>query len=166
MPVDDQNAECEIESIQHAERVQGKYRIFIKWKGYSEISWMWRADLLRQPLSEELVADIERAVSAERSRTQVVAPDTYDEADEDDAEAADYDGAADGPAAPLFLGDGRRPGRIRKQVVQHNVKQFVIVDDDPDYVSSSSMIKKDRLETLHGIRMLLDIDDSYLLLGG
>ena len=127
---------------------------------------MWRADLLRQPLSAELVADIERAVSAERSRTQVVAPDTYDEADEDDAEVADYEGAADGPAAPLFLGDGRRPGRVRKQAVQHNVKQFLISDADLSCMQSSLMIHDDRLETLHGVRMLLDIDDSYLLRGG
>ena len=127
---------------------------------------MWRADLLRQPLSAELVADIERAVSAERSRTQVVAPDTYDEADEDDAEVADYEGAADGPAAPLFLGDGRRPGRVRKQTVQHNVKQFLISDADLSCMQSSLMIHEDRLETLHGVRMLLDIDDSYLLRGG
>ena len=163
---DDQNLECEIDSVQHAERVQGKYRIYIKWKGYSEVSWMWRADLLRQPLNEELLADIERAVSAERSRAQVVAPDTYDEAEEDDVEVEDYAGAADAPAAPLFLGDGRRPGRVRAQAVQHNVGQFLLSTTDVAEMHSSRAIKLRRIQALQGIRMLVDIDDSYLLTGG
>ena len=127
---------------------------------------MWRADLLRQPLNEELLADIERAVSAERSRAQVVAPDTYDEAEEDDVEVEDYAGAADAPAAPLFLGDGRRPGRVRAQAVQHNVGQFLLSTTDVAEMHSLRAIKLRRIQALQGIRMLVDIDDSYLLTGG
>lgn len=127
---------------------------------------MWRADLLKQPLNAELVADIERAVSAERSRAQVVAPDTYDEAEEDDVEADDYEGAAAAPAAPLFLGDGRRPGRVRAPAIQHNVGQFLLETIDIHEMHSSRMIASSQLQSLQGIRMLIDLDDSYLLAGG
>ena len=112
---------------------------------------MWRADLLRQPLNAELLADIERVVSAERSRAQVVAPDTHDEAEEDDVEVDDYEGAADASAAPLFLGDGRRPGRVRAQVVQHNVGQFLLSTTDIDELHSSRIIKSRRIQALQGI---------------
>ena len=96
----------------------------------------------------------------------MVARDTYDEAEEDDVEVDDYEGAADAPAAPLFLGDGRRPGRVRAQVVQHNVGQFLLSTTDVEELHSSRAIKNRRIQTLQGIRMLVDIDDSYLLTGG
>ena len=79
----------------------------------------------------------------------MVAPDSHDEAEEDDSEADDYEG----PAAPLFLDDGRRPGRIRKQAVQHNVGQFLLATIDLNDLRSSRMIKSRRLQSLHGIYM-------------
>lgn len=57
----DDDALYDIEKVLRAEKIGNKFRLWIKWVGYDEPSPMWRADLVSQPLSDELLNEIEEA---------------------------------------------------------------------------------------------------------
>jgi len=61
----------EIESVHHAEKVGRYFRIWIKWKGYDEISWRWRHQLVKEITDTQLLSDIEDEVNAARDRAKV-----------------------------------------------------------------------------------------------
>ena len=52
-----------IEKILRAERVGGHYRIWIKWKGFDEISFRLRHELVKEIGDAETLAEIEAAVA-------------------------------------------------------------------------------------------------------
>jgi hypothetical protein len=58
----------EVERITHAERVGTRYMIYIKWKGYEGITTRWRHELVAETSNAEILAEIEQAVAAARSR--------------------------------------------------------------------------------------------------
>ena len=64
----DPEKEYEIDYVSHAEKVGGRYQVWIKWKGFEELTYEWRSDLLAQGLSDELVKEVEKAVEKERVR--------------------------------------------------------------------------------------------------
>ena len=58
-----------IDKVVRAERVAGKYRIWLQWKGYNEKTWRFRHELARElDPSSELWPQIDQAVAAERDR--------------------------------------------------------------------------------------------------
>ena len=61
----------EIEKILRAERVGNRYRIWIQWQGYDDITWRWRHELVSEISDEKLLSDIADAVDTERRTTAV-----------------------------------------------------------------------------------------------
>ena len=62
----------EIDRIVKADRIGNRYKIWIKWKGYQDITSRWRHELLNDPTTNEaLKADIEDAVQLARDRHQL-----------------------------------------------------------------------------------------------
>ena len=53
----------EIEKILSAEKVGGKYRLWIKWKGYDEVTPQWKSVLLRESCNQELIDEVDAAVA-------------------------------------------------------------------------------------------------------
>jgi hypothetical protein len=58
----------DIECVSHAERVGNLYKIWLKWRGYSELTFRWRHELVRETTNLELLSEIETAVTQERDR--------------------------------------------------------------------------------------------------
>ena len=73
----------EIEKVLSAEKVGGRYRLWIKWKGYDEVTPQWKSVLLRESCNQELIDEVEAAVAACKLRMN----DRTD--DEDDPVAED-----------------------------------------------------------------------------
>jgi len=95
----------EIEAIHHAERVGNQYKIWISWKGYTEISWRWRHQLVNEISDPALLNAITVAVTAARKRAIIEAPATALE-DEDLEEAV---------VEPVFMKEGsqlRKSSRV------------------------------------------------------
>ena len=90
-PVED--GAYEIERISHAEKVAGKWRIWIQWKGYMDLTYEYRADLLNH-VNDEVRAAIEEAVDTARIRmTAMGHTDAHDRDESDeDADVADDQG--------------------------------------------------------------------------
>ena len=74
----------DIERVVRAERVGNRYRIWLKWVGYDEITYRWRHELVKETSEPTVLADIESAVDAARERHR--AEHGYLE-EEDDVEA-------------------------------------------------------------------------------
>jgi hypothetical protein len=64
--LDSDETEYEIERVLNAQRIGGKYKIFLKWKGYDEITFRWRHELLRETTNPELLDEIARATDTAR----------------------------------------------------------------------------------------------------
>ena len=61
----------EIDKIVSAERIGVRYRIWIKWKGYTDVTWRWWSELKQEGQEQgqtELLKDMERAVEAARAK--------------------------------------------------------------------------------------------------
>ena len=80
---DDDDEVYEIEKVLSAEKVGGRYRLWIKWKGYDEVTPQWKSVLLRESCNQELIDEVEAAVAACKLRMN----DRTD--DEDDPVAED-----------------------------------------------------------------------------
>ena len=52
----------DIEKILRAERVAGRYRLWIKWKGYSAATPMWSSELRAQSCNADLLKEIDDAI--------------------------------------------------------------------------------------------------------
>jgi len=81
--VDDDDEVYEIEKVLSAEKVGGRYRLWIKWKGYDEVTPQWKSVLLRESCNQELIDEVDAAVAACKLRMN----DRTD--DEDDPVAED-----------------------------------------------------------------------------
>ena len=57
-----------IDHILSAEKVGSRYKIWIKWKGYSSPSWEWRHDLVASSANVELLREIDDAVAVARAK--------------------------------------------------------------------------------------------------
>ena len=68
--LDSDETEYEIERVLNAQRIGGKYKIFLKWKGYDEITFRWRHELLRETTNPELLDEIARATDTARREYQ------------------------------------------------------------------------------------------------
>ena len=67
--VDDQDDEVyEIDHVLRAERIGRYYRIWLKWKGYDEVSYRWRHDLVKETTNQELLDEIQTAVTLAKAR--------------------------------------------------------------------------------------------------
>jgi hypothetical protein len=80
---DDDDEVYEIEKVLSAEKVGGRYRLWIKWKGYDEVTPQWKSVLLRESCNQELIDEVDAAVAACKLRMN----DRTD--DEDDPVAED-----------------------------------------------------------------------------
>ena len=58
----------EIDYIVRAERIGNRYRVFIKWVGYDEVTYRWRDELVKETANDELLREIEKAVELARAR--------------------------------------------------------------------------------------------------
>ena len=59
----------EIDKIVGAERIGTRYKIWISWKGYSEVTWRWWSELRDECVGmDELLRDMEEAVAAARAK--------------------------------------------------------------------------------------------------
>jgi len=66
----------DIEEIHHAEKVGQQFKIWISWKGYEEISWRWKHQLVKEISDPTLLRQIEEAVEAARKRVRIEVPAT------------------------------------------------------------------------------------------
>ena len=74
----------EIEKVLSAEKVGGRYRLWIKWKGYDEVTPQWKSVLLRESCNQELIDEVEAAVAACKLRMNDRTDDEDDRVAEDD----------------------------------------------------------------------------------
>ena len=58
----------EIDRIVSADRIGNRYRIWVKWKGYDEITSRWRHELIAECSNRELLDEMEVAVQRARDR--------------------------------------------------------------------------------------------------
>ena len=95
-PLDADDDVYVVDRVSHAEKVMGMYKIWIKWKGYSELTWRWRHELQREETNATVLREVEAAVEAERVRLSRVA-----ETEVDSAPAPTF--ASEGPPVPTTL---------------------------------------------------------------
>ena len=69
--------EYTIDKIEYAQRVGRYYKIWIRWKGFNELTWRWRHELVSETSNAEVTEQIEAAVAHERARCATVAKDAY-----------------------------------------------------------------------------------------
>lgn len=81
LPLDDDEV-YEIEHVLRAEKIKGRYRLWIKWKGYDDPTPMWRSDLLQQSSNAELRQEVDAAV--DRCRLELGSRDEVDDGVEDE----------------------------------------------------------------------------------
>ena len=84
----DDDETYEIDQIVSAERIGVRYRIWIKWKGYSEITWRWWSELKQESQGQtELLQDMERAVEVARAKHKL----EHGHLEDDDADPSPAD---------------------------------------------------------------------------
>ena len=80
----DDEESYEIDRVVSAERIGNRYKIWIKWVGYPELTWRWRHELVQETLNDELLSEIENAVIIARQRHQAQYGHADDECGQDD----------------------------------------------------------------------------------
>ena len=117
--VEDDDTLYEVEKILRAEKIGNKYRLWVKWAGYEEPTPMWRTHLLAQPLSDELLAEIEEACQRYRDEH----PRYADESDDEPDASSPAHAPADAPLPAT---------RSRKPTDRYNPELYMHVDTDRD----------------------------------
>lgn len=108
-PFEDDEEEYAIDKIEYAQKVGRYYKIWIRWKGFDELTWRWRHELVSETSNAEVLEQIEAAVAHERARCTTTVKDAYAENEEDFVEDAPEQ-LAEQPGEPL----GRGAPRERK----------------------------------------------------
>ena len=86
--VDAQDDEVyEIDHVLRAERIGRYYRIWLKWKGYDEVTYRWRHDLVKETSNQELLDEIQAAVTLAKARYDAEHGLQPEEEDSDDEES-------------------------------------------------------------------------------
>ena len=98
----------DIEIISHAERVGNVYKVWIKWKGYDEITWRWRHELIKETSNDEILKQIDDAVAQERLRYGASITHAGD-SEVEDAAPGEAGAVAEPQAALLGRGQRVRP---------------------------------------------------------
>ena len=79
----------EIDHVIRAEKVGGKYRIWLKWKDHVDPSPVSKAQLLRESSNPELLAEVELAMKKYREEhASRLRPDDDDDVDDEEEPAA------------------------------------------------------------------------------
>ena len=120
---DDPDRVWEIEKILRAEKVSGKYRLWVKWADYADPTPEWRHFLVAQTSNRELLEEIDEAVRRCQEELRLQEGDQDDEADE--AAAVELENILGKDAVPAELGRGQR---VRKQATLHNAS-WVLQDN-------------------------------------
>ena len=118
MPEDvaDDDALYEVEKILRAEKIGNKYRLWIKWVGYDEPTPMWKTHLTAQPLSDELLKEIEEACQHYRDEHR-----RYEDESDEEPEVQ--------PTARV-LDDAPLPAKRERRPPQHyNPAEFMFADE-------------------------------------
>ena len=53
----------DIDHVVYADKVSGMWRIWLRWKNWDQLTWLWRSDLIKQTSNQELIDEIDRAVA-------------------------------------------------------------------------------------------------------
>lgn len=64
--LEDDETVYEIDKVVSAERIGNRYKVWIKWKDYDDITWMWKHELVKQSSNTELLNEIDKAVAVAR----------------------------------------------------------------------------------------------------
>ena len=135
----------DIEHVSHAEKVGDKFKIWIKWRDYDELTWEWQHSLEYQSCNNELLGEITRAVDKELTRLRCQHPShaaTEDVPIELSTQSLD---SGIPPTTPQPVLEERlsahgRPVRQRAQAVQHNVGTFLLTEDSADTISLHALV--------------------------
>ena len=122
----------DIEKILRAEKISGKYRLWVKWAGHVDPTPEWRHDIVSQCTNRELLEEIHEAVRLCQEELRLQAGDEDDEQDEKGAkELAEQ---LDGQLPHAELGRGKR---VRQQTERYNpyTPSWMLIDSLDAYVS-------------------------------
>jgi hypothetical protein len=102
----------EIERVSHAERVGNVYKIWLKWRGYDELLYRWRHELVKETTNLELLGEIDAAVADARERYRAQHSSYAEQDDEQDDDTSDVPPVG---LPPLSLASQLGPvsGRLR-----------------------------------------------------
>ena len=113
----------DIDQVLDAEKVSGKYRLWIKWKGWkddsgSDTTTEWAADITKQTSNEELLREIRDAIDRCKARQNDRSDDPVMEDDAIEEDIADENDAIDADLQlnPLDPQPGGRPVRNRRNI--------------------------------------------------
>ena len=134
----------------HAELVPGVgYRVYLKWKGYDEITPRWRTELLAESSNPELLAEVARAVQDAQERRRA----EKGSAAEDDAPLAEE--LVPPPPEPTY-GTTLLPRSGRN--TRFAGSYFSIADVAPAMADDLSSLEKQLREYVHSLYFL---ENSY-----
>ena len=127
-------AEYTIDKIEYAQRVGRYYKIWIRWKGFNELTWRWRHELVSETSNAEVTEQIEAAVAHERARCATVAKDACAESEEEFVEDAPQN-LAEQPEEPL----GRGAPRERKAPTRF---AFMMMDTSEAVLTMTNVVRE------------------------
>ena len=138
----------EVERVTHAELVPGVgYRVYLKWKGYDEITPRWRQELLAECSNPELLAEVDRAVQDARERRRA---EKGSAADDDIPLAEEVV-----PPPPSLTADVELPPR---RVTRFAGSYFRVADVTPSMAEDLAGLEKQLLEH---VRALYFYENSF-----
>jgi hypothetical protein len=159
------DTEYEVERIVSAERIGNKYKMWIKWVGYDDITPRWRHELVKECSNAELLRDIDAAVQAARERYNAEHGYVEDDADDEGPTASDAPSLvvnSPPPAVPTGThpADDNRPLSLRRPK-RH--KQLVVqpIDGTAARIAFARLRSFTKYNDVHSL--LAVCDDAALL---